>query len=391
MALFGPRDLGWRSNISIKADNFFESQIFSYGGPVDDPPYSILTSLFYVADDWVLGEPLVSSKDLLTYFKDYNSSYYSNNGNKVCGYSPDLFDLNKSYRYVIKTSNINDSFSLDSYYDTHNAFQRWWDYGFTSNQYNKTIANAKYIESINSSSFLGSNVSDTLLVQEEFIEELQSYYDDVSVDNNVYLLRFAYADDYYSGDIVCGEVEPVEDLFGRRCYNGTQMEGDFMFCQANVYLNFDFIEFGFGDETDLTIIPAVLDPVDIAPDIIPTDPDIMKPDSIFPDLGDLLGSEEDDNIWIIALVVVLIIMVVVIVIILLLKNPQSVTVITEKAKEAANNVKNRYREQKTKRQERRKNKSEARSSGKNKGNKRQNRYRENNRRKKQYRSRNYKR
>ena len=301
------------------------------GGTVVD---DFLTTVFYSSDVWQEGEVVISSKDVLAYFSSYNASSYSNNGEKICGYSPDLFDLGKSNRYVVRTSNINDTFSLDSYMDTHNIFEKWFNFGlFNSNEYNKTIKDAKYIEFINSSSFIGSGLDDRLLIQEEYIDELQEFYNNVSNENNVYLLRFAYSDDYYTCDL---------DARG--------IDGNFMLCQSNVYLDFDFIEFGFGDETDLTIIPAVSDPIDVILDIIPTDPDIVEPEFKLPGLNNIIG---DDHTWIIVLAVILIIFIVVIIVIGLLKNPGSVVVMTDKIRQFNNKRKKKKSERAQKKKEKR--------------------------------------
>ena len=61
----------------------------------------------------------------------------------------------------------------------------------------------------------------------------------------MYLLRYAASNDYYSLDLEA---------------NG--LDGNFLMAQGNVYLNFDFIYFTFGDSENHTVLAIVSDPTD---------------------------------------------------------------------------------------------------------------------------------
>ena len=202
-----------------------------------------LTSVFYDSDSWSRGDVLFTAEEIEEYFQSYNKSYYTG---KVLGYSADLFDLNNSSGYQVFTKNINDEFTLKGYNDSHNRLQKWADWGFRWN-YDEfdNINNIKYIERINSTIiFTSDSFETTYLIDDCYKEELKSFYTQASLnDESVYLLRYAYANDYYSLDLTS---------------NG--IDGNFIMCQGNVYLNFDLLHFGFGNSKNLTIIPVVSDP-----------------------------------------------------------------------------------------------------------------------------------
>ena len=204
-------------------------------------PYS--TTVFYDSDSWSRGDVLFTAEEFEEYFQSYNKNYYTG---KVLGYSADLFDLNNSSGYQVFTKNINDEFTLKGYNDSYNRLQKWADWGFRWN-YDEfdNINNIKYIERINSTNiFTSDSFETTYLIDDCYKEELKSFYEQASLnDESVYLLRYAYANDYYSLDLTA---------------NG--IDGNFIMCQGNVYLNFNLLHFGFGNSKNLTIIPVVSDP-----------------------------------------------------------------------------------------------------------------------------------
>lgn len=224
-------------------------------------------------DGWSEGDVLVTSDKLEEYFQSYNASYHTG---KELGYSADLFDLTKSKKYEVFTKNINDEFSLAGYYDNpNNRWRLWLDYGFVDKDDYKGITDKKYIEQIDTVSvFNDSDFSKNYLVDEIYIDDFKSFYNSATAnDENVYLLRYAIADDYFSNDNLRGQ----------------NIDGNFIMCQGNVYLNFDFIYFSFMDKKgNETIIPAVSNPTDGYFNVTDIDPDMDFGDLII-DIGGAIG------------------------------------------------------------------------------------------------------
>ena len=280
---------------------------FNYGYEEGSTPFyrneyelspDFLTTLFLNTNyerEWEFGDVLVEASELEAYFKQYNSSYYTG---KVLGYSADLFDLDKSKGYVVETKNINDVFSLEGFLHDENIFNyfsKWLNYGFGNNDDYKDIENIKYIEDI-SGNDLTLDFEKNLLVDDIYKSDMLSFYNDAMCnDENVYLLRYAYSPDYYS--LVC---------------KGSNIEGQFLMAQGNVYLNFDIIQFSFRDKLgNETIIPCVSDPTTGSFNVTDTDPDRTIIDLI-EDIKDGKGAEDPEWQKFVFMVVSLIIVIVLI-------------------------------------------------------------------------------
>ena len=216
-------------------------------------PY--LTTVFFKDGGWENGDVLFRASDLQAYFQNYKASYYTG---KRLGYSADLFDLDKSAGYQVLIKDINEKFSLKGYNDSHNLLEYFADWGFRWNYKDfNNIDNIRYIEPITNSAFTDANFEKNYLVDDLYKNEFMNFYNTATANGeNVYLLRYAIADDYYSHDL-----------------NGSGIDGNFIMCQGNVYLNFDFIEFGFGSSENLKIIPVVSDPTNGFFDGMDTTPD----------------------------------------------------------------------------------------------------------------------
>ncbi len=203
-----------------------------------------LTSVFYAPKGWTHGDVIVSAGDVETYFKEYDLSYHTG---KTFDYSSDLFDLEKATNiYNNKETTIDEVFSLESYTDTHNFLERWLDGVFDKNEYDNSIKNAKYIEKVDSKVLTSLDVSSEYFVDKNYITDLKDFYIASALKGeNTYLLRYGVADDYYSRDLTPSNID-----------------GNFLMCQGNVYLNFDFISFSFKDGEKITVLAAVSDPSD---------------------------------------------------------------------------------------------------------------------------------
>lgn len=217
-----------------------------------------LTSVFYKSGGWDYKDVLITESELLKYLRNYDKSYFT--GKNVLGYSSDLFNLQKSKCHVVNTSYVNDVFSLKGYNSNHIWLERWFDFGiFSDSKDYDDIKNKKYIEEIETSSiFSSSDFSKNYLVDDIYKSEFSNFYSEAKANNeNVYLLRYAVADDYYVNDDV----------------EGVDIDGDFLMASSNVYVDFDIIQFEFKNKLGkTTVIPVVSNPTSGASAIINTDP-----------------------------------------------------------------------------------------------------------------------
>lgn len=218
-----------------------------------------VTSVFYDSNGWKEGEIIVSADQLQSYFRNYKISYHTG---RLFDYSADLFDLTKTkegykYGYHEEEKTVNDVFSLESYKDAHNNFlERWLDGIFDASKYDESIDNARYIQKVESD-ISKASASEVYLVDENEMTNLRSFYKSASSSgDNVYLLRYAAADDYYSLDLTADG-----------------LDGNFLMAQGNVYLNFDFIYFTFGDSVNHTVLAVASDPSDGFFNLTDTTPD----------------------------------------------------------------------------------------------------------------------
>ena len=251
-----------------------------------------LTSVIYDPDGWFEGEIVVTADHLQKYFSEYDLSY---NSGTVNGYSADLFDLDNSEGYKVCEVNVNDSFSLASYEDVTNKFQRWKDYGLSSKGlHDETISNAKMIEKISEDILTNGTLSSSknYLIDQSYISELKTFYTQSSLrGDNVYLLRYAYADNYLTLDTDSDELKAWDYA------NNEEIDCNLLMAQANVYLDFDIIHMSFMDEYGITIIPVVSDPTDGFVNIVDTTPSNDTLGEQFDKLLTDLTEGDDINFW----------------------------------------------------------------------------------------------
>ena len=218
-----------------------------------------LTMVFYNPDldKDSEGAVLVKDEDLLQYMREYDLSYYFGT---LLNYSADLFNLSKSKGYFCNTVNVDEMFSLSSYDDAYgNSLKRLWDYGFfyTGEDHDVSIIDAKYIEEVTESKLVSSNFEQSLLIQDRYKTDLLEFYNSSLLKGEkTYILRYAFADNYFSRDL-----------------EGEGIEGDFLMAEGNAYLNFDIIQMTFKNSDGVaTVIPVSSAPSDGVFDVIDTTP-----------------------------------------------------------------------------------------------------------------------
>lgn len=248
------------------SDNILNPIIYNY-----NTYFEYYTSLFHAKDITDRESILVSADELQRYFKAYNKSSYTGSTVGSYGYNADLFDLASSYGYKKVEVSIEDDFSLPSYADSkNNSFIKnfisgKWDYAFNIDKYDNSIDDVKYIEKINPIDFEDAN-SDTFRVDESYLADMEKFQSAEALKGNTtYLLRYAYADDYY-----CTEMTT----------SGTGVDGKVLAVQENVYLDFDILTLSFRSEPKdgksvpiITKIPVVSDPTDGFTDVKNETPD----------------------------------------------------------------------------------------------------------------------
>ena len=219
-----------------------------------------LTMVFYNPDLDKDSEGLVLAKDeeLLQYMQDYDLSYHT--GSVLNKYSADLFDLEKSKGYFCNTVNVDEVFSLSSYDDAYgNSLQRLLDYGFfyTGEDHDVSIVDAKYIEEVTESKLFSSDFEQNLLIQDRDKADLLEFYNSSLLKGEkTYILRYAFADNYFSRDL-----------------EGEGIDGDFLMAEGNAYLNFDIIQMTFKNSDGVaTVIPVSSAPSDGVFNVIDTTP-----------------------------------------------------------------------------------------------------------------------
>ena len=228
------------------------------------------TSVFLV-DSISKNKILLNSAVIQKYFKEYNASNYSGKTVGSKKYSADLFDLSKSGGYSgIITKTSEDVFSMESFADSENNnffnqvyyfLSNKFGYIFESEKYDNTIENAKYIEEVTNEKLSGNEteISNLLLVSNADVSGLKSFYNDAENNNEVvYLLRYGLSDSYYNL-MLSGNVN------NKSC--------SVFFVQQDVYLDFDIIQFTFGNEENITVIPVVSTPTDGFTDVENTMPE----------------------------------------------------------------------------------------------------------------------
>ena len=208
---------------------------------------------------------LISSNKLQDAFKNYaplgeDNNYINYSGITVGSneYFGDLFDLDYfEENYYPAEVKVGEEFDMPSFADMLEEegvgrFERLWKYGLdiclNIENYDNTIQDMKYIEQVNYTDIPSTpeNASSKYLVSVDDITAFRDYCSDAARNSeNVYLLRYAISDDYH-----CLEMEK------------SNLDGNIMLVQENVYLDFDIITLSFEKNGDITVIPVVSDPTD---------------------------------------------------------------------------------------------------------------------------------
>lgn len=229
----------------------------------------------------------VSSSQLKEYMLWYTANYLAQGESLVAGrYAQSLFEWVDDGITTFDISSEDITKTLTSTVIS----QDWWDKIWGT----QTVSPSTYyqgksaIYAVQDKDFVRYNgtsavnisaTCDNLYISESDFDEFYNFYEQNKQQNVIYIVRFA-VDDFVSA-------EATQAHFKGLLNTGSGANPDYTFiytdentncyfAQEYVYLNFDIIDLTFTKNDVSTVIPVVMSPIDIVPDITP-DPQ-AKPD-----------------------------------------------------------------------------------------------------------------
>lgn len=181
--------------------------------------------------------------------------------------SADLFtesvDEGRIKGYQKREVDFDDTFNLNSYWNTTNWFEKLYEFGLRIPDFGDDYKNVRPIYEVQDTDFLGSNeqIAKNLLINELDVDALKAYYNaQVKEGNRVILFRFAVTD-YMSRPIGYETMDGI--------YNVYENKTDSYICQETVFFNFDVIQLTFNRDGEYRAFAVVSDPVDIVGNLEP--------------------------------------------------------------------------------------------------------------------------
>lgn len=221
---------------------------------------TLLPLLFYTGGVDVNNYTLLP-ETMQNYFESYKKSYEKGHlqfNNK--DYSADLFedsvDNGRTRGYNLREfdiSNPDDYWDIRSYDDTHNWWDKLWDYGFGSIVTNDSYRDIKPIEMVTPELMSSSDLANTLFINPDDVNTFKDYYNSVKDKFEVFIFRYAVTD-YWAEDLTVFEINNGE--------YGTHHDGVGELRQGTQFFDFDILEFTFNKEGVYTVIPVVSSPID---------------------------------------------------------------------------------------------------------------------------------
>jgi hypothetical protein len=204
-----------------------------------------------------VGAVGVSGKDLSEYIQKHSYAAWL---------FEDSVDTNRIKGQQQHTIYADRLFDLDTFGDTNNWFTVFLNFGFSYKDAYEDLKEIAPIYEVTASDIsaakAASEISDSLYVAENDVEEIRSAYSKaVAKDETLFLFRFA-ATDYYA--------EEISNFF----VDGKEIDCNGYVAQETVFLGFDVISLTFFDDHVSTVIPVVSSPSDIVPGI--TNPYVPK-------------------------------------------------------------------------------------------------------------------
>lgn len=215
---------------------------------------------------------LVSKKALEAYVNNYTASYVKGKLDIKSGkISADLFrdtvDSGRTRGYNCQEIDANDKINLLSWDDAgHNAWDKFWTFGFGSIETSKSFNDISPINaniSPNDVALSDSNLANVLLIDKNDAGTFRTFYN-TAKENGERTVIFHFAKtDYYSVNQKVYNVER-EGILGDNSVCDCQLSTE------TVFLDFKIIHLTFKDANNkYKVIPVVSDPIDIYKDVTP--------------------------------------------------------------------------------------------------------------------------
>lgn len=221
-----------------------------------------LAAIKYTNKDLTSGKELLSSKDILELWKNYNSS---TNSDKTPGgkYSMDLFqksaDEGRKFDHNDVWIRDTESWNLSAY-TFKNGFEKFWIKLFGGLGNASGIDNIAPIYVVTDNDRNAGDVSSKLLISSGNVGAFNTYYDKAKLSNQTtYLIRHAVTD-YYASEIFFTAASGFDDSL-------TRPKG--LLVQQTAFLNLDILELEFRKEGVFTRIPVVMNPIDVIGGVTP--------------------------------------------------------------------------------------------------------------------------
>ena len=192
------------------------------------------------------------SADLFEADIDESRKVDNERGKIQMGYSYYDFDVTEDIQEIVSWSDGD-----PSWWDNWNEFGFWESvFGNIPEEMGRSFAPI-YIPKEDDFAGTLEEIADRLMCQVSDVEKLRTAYK--TEEEVLVLFRFATSD-YYAEDA---------DLIDYSHGNQRIRQGEAYIAQESVFLNFDIIQLTFNNKGDMTVIPAVANPIDIIDPVTP--------------------------------------------------------------------------------------------------------------------------
>lgn len=196
-----------------------------------------------------------------TYSNDLGHGYIECNGRNI---SKDLFEDYVTDGHTrgenVKEIKFGDTFDLISYDDSHSAWERFLDYGWTQPLNEDSLKDLEYIKVVEDDDFSFQTISDDLLIGKTEAQSFYDFYTAYKKTHKVILLRFGVTNDYFSHNVRAIVGEGVTSILSIDEQDGGA--GPAYIAQETVYLDFNIIQINFMKDGKSIAIPVSSSPND---------------------------------------------------------------------------------------------------------------------------------
>ena len=262
--------IGYRDTVEASMAGYIAYNVLMDLSGIDAYTYydNLLHYLYFAfyAENGDADNYTVSSEQVLDELEKSASKY---GGILINGkYSSKMFE---SYDSNFTEVNIqaDENFSLTSEVLSQTWWEKLWGLDGTVSD-TTTFDGIQAIYPIKESDLDGTDaeISKRLYIDEADVSELQTYFNENSGKNTVYLFRYMQSE-YTAHEVT--EYEHTTDwaLIGGNFNTYEVADTNAYFAQMSVQLDFDIIDVTFSSGEVNTVIPVVSDPIDVVPDVTP--------------------------------------------------------------------------------------------------------------------------